>query len=56
MGARISAVSLGQGQGAKAATLVAEGANVGSWVVLQVRPHTCAHSRMRVHTHPHTCK
>lgn len=33
---RMSAVSLGQGQGPKAATLVAEGANIGCWVVLQV--------------------
>jgi len=35
MGSRISAVSLGQGQGAKAAALVTEGANIGNWVILQ---------------------
>jgi len=34
---RMSAISLGQGQGAKAAALIAEGAAAGTWVVLQVR-------------------
>lgn len=33
---RLAAVSLGQGQGARAAALVAEGAAAGTWVVLQV--------------------
>jgi len=36
MAMRMSAVSLGQGQGAKAAALIAEGANAGTWVLLQV--------------------
>ena len=33
---RLATVSLGQGQGARAAALVAEGAAIGTWVVLQV--------------------
>ncbi len=35
MDARLVAVSLGQGQGPKAAALIAEGAGSGTWVVLQ---------------------
>jgi hypothetical protein len=35
MSGRMSAISLGQGQGAKAAALIEEGVNSGSWVVLQ---------------------
>jgi dynein heavy chain len=37
MASRLSAISLGQGQGAKAAALIAEAAAAGSWVVLQAR-------------------
>eukprot|EP00983_Pelagomonas_calceolata_P103476 1158917-Pelagomonas_calceolata.AAC.2 len=37
MGSRISAVSLGQGQGAKAAALVTEGANIGNWLDVQIK-------------------
>ena len=35
MASRLVAVSLGQGQGPKAAALIAEGAKSGIWVVLQ---------------------
>jgi dynein heavy chain len=35
MSNRLSAISLGQGQGKKAAALIAEAQAVGSWVVLQ---------------------
>ncbi|KAI8468854.1 MAG: dynein heavy chain 8 [Monoraphidium minutum] len=35
MGGRMAAISLGQGQGAKAAALIADAAAAGSWVVLQ---------------------
>ncbi len=35
MSARMSAISLGQGQGPKAAALIAEAATTGGWVVLQ---------------------
>jgi dynein heavy chain len=35
MSSRLSAISLGQGQGKKAAALIAEAQAVGSWVVLQ---------------------
>lgn len=35
-GARISIISMGQGQGPKAAKLIAEGRAAGSWVLLQV--------------------
>ncbi|KAG2501733.1 hypothetical protein HYH03_000233 [Edaphochlamys debaryana] len=35
MGSRLMAISLGQGQGPKAAAMIAEGARSGSWVVLQ---------------------
>ncbi|KAF6263196.1 dynein heavy chain 8 [Scenedesmus sp. NREL 46B-D3] len=35
MSSRLSAISLGQGQGRKAAALIAEAQAVGSWVVLQ---------------------
>ncbi|KXZ55711.1 DHC8 protein [Gonium pectorale] len=35
MGSRLMAISLGQGQGPKAAAMIAEGARLGSWVVLQ---------------------
>jgi dynein heavy chain len=36
MAGRVAAISLGQGQGPKAAALIAEGAASGGWVVLQV--------------------
>lgn len=35
MSSRLSAISLGQGQGPKAAALIAEAQASGSWVVLQ---------------------
>jgi hypothetical protein len=35
MSSRMSAISLGQGQGPRAAALIAEGAKAGGWVVLQ---------------------
>ncbi|KAG2451278.1 hypothetical protein HYH02_003884 [Chlamydomonas schloesseri] len=35
MASRLMAISLGQGQGPKAAAMIAEGARAGSWVVLQ---------------------
>ena len=35
MAARVAAISLGQGQGPKAAALIREGAKAGTWVVLQ---------------------
>jgi dynein heavy chain len=35
MGSRLNAISLGQGQGPKAAALIREGAAAGNWVVLQ---------------------
>ena len=35
MSSRLSAISLGQGQGPRAAALIAEGAKAGGWVVLQ---------------------
>lgn len=35
MSSRVTAISLGQGQGPKAAALIAEAQVVGSWVVLQ---------------------
>ena len=35
MGSRLSAISLGQGQGPKAAALIRESVASGSWVVLQ---------------------
>lgn len=37
MSSRMSAISLGQGQGAKAAALIADAVASGAWVVLQVR-------------------
>lgn len=42
MAGRVAAISLGQGQGSKAAALIAEGVAVGSWVVLQVGVVACA--------------
>lgn len=36
MASRTTAISLGQGQGRKAAALIADAASSGSWVVLQV--------------------
>lgn len=36
MGSRLNTISLGQGQGPKAAALIAEASSVGNWVVLQV--------------------
>lgn len=35
---RLSSISLGQGQGPKAAAMIEEGASKGNWVLLQVIP------------------
>jgi hypothetical protein len=37
MSSRLNAISLGQGQGPKAAALIQQAAASGGWVVLQVR-------------------
>ncbi len=42
----VESISLGQGQGPKAAALISSAQQSGGWVVLQVR---------MTHTHTHTC-